>query len=81
MKVCLLELSEVNKKKIQKKNHFTGCPKKIGISDLMCVGWLSVMLNGHMIPFWNPWDLTSALEVIINFMIISLRHAVFVLAV
>ena len=36
----------------------------------MCVGWLSVMLNGHMITFFGILgDLTSALGVIISFMI------------
>ena len=44
--------------------------KNIGISDLMCVGWLSAMLTGHMIPFWNSWDQTTALGVIISFMVI-----------
>ena len=44
--------------------------KKIGISDLMCVGCLLAMLTGHMIPFWNPWDQTSVLGVIISLMII-----------
>ena len=28
------------------------------------------MLTGHMTPFWNPWDQTSALGVIISFMVI-----------
>ena len=32
----------------------------------MCVGWLSAMLTGHMTPFWNPWDQTSTLGVIIS---------------
>ena len=36
----------------------------------MCVGWLLAMLTGHIIPFWNPWDHTSALGVITRFMII-----------
>ena len=36
----------------------------VGISYLMCVGWLPAILTGHMIPFWNPWDQTSALGVI-----------------
>ena len=48
----------------------TGCLNKIGMSDLTCVGWLLAMLTGHMIPFWKPWDLTSALGVILSFMII-----------
>ena len=42
----------------------------LGISDLMCVGWLSAMLTEPMISFWNPWDQTSALGVIIRFTII-----------
>ena len=29
------------------------------------------MLTGHMIPFWNPWDHTSALGVITKLMIIN----------
>ena len=55
---------------IQEKKITYRASKKIGISDLICVGWLSVMLTGHMIPFWNLWDQTSALGVIISFMII-----------
>ena len=32
------------------------------ISDLTCEGWLSAMLTGHMIPFWNLWDQTVPCE-------------------
>ena len=54
----------------KQKIYIQGVSIKIGISDLTCVGWLSAILTGHMIPFWNPWDLTSALGMIISFMII-----------
>ena len=52
------------------KTHLYRVSKKIGISDLMYVGWLSAIQTGNMITFWNPWDQTSALGVIISFMII-----------
>ena len=58
MSTCQVKIEGLTFKKIYRVS------KKTGISDLTCVGWLLAMLTGHMIPFWNPWDHTSALGVI-----------------
>ena len=38
------------------------CPKHGVLEDFGCLDGYFVIVNSHMIHFWNPWDIVSTLE-------------------
>ena len=45
------------------------CPKTGVLEDFGCLDWVFVIVTILVIPFWNPWDQGSTLEVIPGFLV------------